>query len=207
MVSISLTDRCGQFEEPSLTNQRYQRISIHYRWFFYLLKLSCAYRTRQPSRRVSILIANRLGYRSPSCWAPAPVVCHFSSLNTCHVGNAIINNTPFVLFFKQLQKIQSFSASFVRKTYFRCSDVINLEWLPMKERSQYSIAQLAWKSINKTDWPKSLPSHNEVLQDISSSKKYTRLRQTFRISVLFWVWSFPYIQWVSYYGFSKFFKL
>ena len=32
-----------------------------------------------------------------------------------------------------------------------------MRWLPMKERSEHIIARLAWKSINKIDWPKFIP--------------------------------------------------
>ena len=84
------------------------------------------------------------------------------ALSQLDYGNAVINNAPSYLF-NQLQKIQNSAASFVRKSYSRCSDVINLKWLPMRERSHYSIAKLAWKSVNKNDWPKFLPMEKDAI--------------------------------------------
>ena len=35
-----------------------------------------------------------------------------------------------------------------------------MNWLPVAERSAYSIAKLAWKSVNCNIWPKYLPMMN-----------------------------------------------
>ena len=32
-----------------------------------------------------------------------------------------------------------------------------MKWLPVRERSDYSLAKLAWKSVNMSDWLKFLP--------------------------------------------------
>ena len=66
-----------------------------------------------------------------------------------------MNNAPMYLF-NQLQRIQNATVSFDRKSYSRCTDVINLKWLPMRELTEHSIAKLAWKSINHDSWPKFL---------------------------------------------------
>ena len=64
--------------------------------------------------------------------------------------------------FKQLQRVQNATASFVRKRYSKREDVIGLGWILMKERSDYSVAKLAWKSVNKPEWPKFLPMEKQV---------------------------------------------
>ena len=61
-----------------------------------------------------------------------------------------------------MQKVQNAAASFVRKSYSRKIDVIGMNWLPVKERSEYSLAKLAWKSVNANDWPKFLPMEKYV---------------------------------------------
>ena len=71
-------------------------------------------------------------------------------LSKLNYGNAIFKNAPSYLF-SQLQKVQNSAASFVRKSYSRSQNVINLKWLPMKESSEFSMAKLAWKSINDND--------------------------------------------------------
>ena len=77
-------------------------------------------------------------------------------LSKLDYGNAVINNAPTYLF-NQLQKAQNAAASFVWKSYYRRSDVIDMKWLPVRERSDYSLAKLAWKSVNMSDWLKFLP--------------------------------------------------
>ena len=32
-----------------------------------------------------------------------------------------------------------------------------MKWLPVKERSEYAMSKLAWKSVNMDNWPKFLP--------------------------------------------------
>ena len=62
-------------------------------------------------------------------------------LSKLNYGNAVINNAPSYLF-HQLHRVQNAAASFVRNSYSRCTDVINLKWVPMKEGSEFSIAKL-----------------------------------------------------------------
>ena len=53
--------------------------------------------------------------------------------------------------------MQNAAASFVKFHYSKVQDVIDLRWLPVKERTEFSLVKLAWKSINSRDWPKYLP--------------------------------------------------
>ena len=82
-------------------------------------------------------------------------------LSKLDYGNAVIQNAPQYLF-NQLQKVQNATASFVRKSYSRKADVIDLKWLPVKERTEYSMAKLAWKSVNMNNWPKFLPMEKYI---------------------------------------------
>ena len=109
-------------------------------------------------------------------------------LSKLDYGNATINNAPSYLF-NQLQKVQNATASFVKNGYSQLTDVIDLKWLPMKERSEYSIAKLAWKSINQADWPKFLPMEKDdnVRQRPSRHEIVggTKLRRTSNIAASF----------------------
>lgn len=109
-------------------------------------------------------------------------------LSKLDYGNAIINNAPTYLF-NQLQKVQNSAASFVRKSYSRCPEVIDLKWLPIKERVEFSIAKLAWKSINKSDWPRFLPMEkDEQIRQRPSRHEMiggTKIRQTSNIGASF----------------------
>ena len=77
-------------------------------------------------------------------------------LSRLDYGNAFLYNGPLYLH-KQLQRVQNAAASFVRGRYSTEVDVIGLKWLPVLERSEFSMAKLSWKSINCRDWPKYLP--------------------------------------------------
>ncbi|XP_066911400.1 uncharacterized protein [Clytia hemisphaerica] len=103
-------------------------------------------------------------------------------LSKLDYGNAVFNNAPDYLF-KQLQKIQNAAASFVRKSYSRETDVIAMKWLPVKERSDYSMARLAWKSVNMGTWPKFLPME-KYEQPITRNDRIggTKLRESLNIN-------------------------
>ena len=81
-------------------------------------------------------------------------------LSKLDYGNSLINNAPQYLI-NQMQRVQNATASFVRRSYSRCADVIDLKWLPIKERIEHSLVKLAWKSLNRTDWPKFLPMERD----------------------------------------------
>ena len=108
-------------------------------------------------------------------------------LSKLDYGNAVINNAPKYLF-KQLQRVQNATASFVRGSYSRSADVIALKWITMKERSENSIAKLAWKSINYCNWPKFLPMEKDNSQKRPSrfgNNVGTRIQCNTNITTLF----------------------
>ena len=76
-------------------------------------------------------------------------------LSRLDYGNALLYNGTLYLH-KQLQRVQNASASFVRGRYSTEVDAIRMKWLSVLERSEFSMAKLAWKSINCCDWPKYL---------------------------------------------------
>ena len=90
-------------------------------------------------------------------------------LSKLDYGIALLDNAPLYLF-NQMQRVQNATASFVRRRYSRCIDVIDLKWLPMIERSEHALVKLAWKSVNRPDWPKFL----NVKKDDHARPRFTR---------------------------------
>eukprot|EP00111_Clytia_hemisphaerica_P002497 TCONS_00007132-protein len=78
-------------------------------------------------------------------------------LSQLDYGNALFIDAPSYLI-QRMQRIQNATASFVRGRYSNVSDVISLKWLPIRERAEFSMAKLAWKSINSNNWPTFLPT-------------------------------------------------
>ena len=56
----------------------------------------------------------------------------------------------------RLQKVMRSAASFVTHKYCRTSDIINLHWIPMKERIDYYQLKLAHKAIYDETFPEYL---------------------------------------------------
>ena len=54
---------------------------------------------------------------------------------------------------KKLQRVQNTAASFVTNRYCNESDVLPLEWLPEKERIEFNLMRLAYKSLRDATWP------------------------------------------------------
>ena len=82
-------------------------------------------------------------------------------LSQLDYGNALFINAPSYLI-QQMQRIQNTTASFVRGRYSNVSDVIALKWLPIRERAEFSMAKLAWKSMNSKNWPTFLPTEKMI---------------------------------------------
>ena len=57
---------------------------------------------------------------------------------------------------KCLQRVQNTCAAFVLRHHAKSSDVINLNWLPMRERIELSLLKLTHKSLYYEGWPKHL---------------------------------------------------
>ena len=68
-------------------------------------------------------------------------------LSKLDYGNVVTSNLPRHLL-KSLQKVQNAAAGFVLRRHATTEDVIKLSWLPIQQRLEYSLAVLAYKSIN-----------------------------------------------------------
>lgn len=77
-------------------------------------------------------------------------------LSKIDYGNAVFHSSPAYLI-NQLQRVQNTAASYVTRKFCKLTDVLQLKWLPVIERAEFAVAKLAWKAINKSDWPKFLP--------------------------------------------------
>ena len=69
-----------------------------------------------------------------------------------------------------MQKVQNCAASFVLKKYCKIDEVLELRWLPINERIQFSLCKIVFKSIND----ESLPTYI----DITVNQRSERLRCT-----------------------------
>ena len=72
-----------------------------------------------------------------------------SRINYC---NTILSDAPKYLLNK-LQKIHNTAARFVYGRKVDENDVIELRWLPVRERISLSLAKLAHKALHETSWP------------------------------------------------------
>ncbi|XP_068728845.1 uncharacterized protein [Montipora capricornis] len=57
---------------------------------------------------------------------------------------------------KRLQPVQNTCVAFVLRHYAKSSDVINLNWLPIRERIELSLLKMRHKSLYYEGWPKHL---------------------------------------------------
>ena len=53
----------------------------------------------------------------------------------------------------KLQRLQRAVASFVYGRYVSTTDIIKLNWLPIKERRDFNILKLVHKAIHDPNWP------------------------------------------------------
>ena len=73
-----------------------------------------------------------------------------SKLDYC---NCLYGSLPNYLVFKRLQKVQNATAGFVTGNFAKVNDAISLEWLPIKERIEFSIGKLAYSALQDDKWP------------------------------------------------------
>ena len=72
-----------------------------------------------------------------------------SRVNYC---NVLFSDAPQYLL-KKLQKLQNGAARFVYGRHVNENDVVNLKWLPVRERISLSLAKLAHKALHNSSWP------------------------------------------------------
>ena len=72
-----------------------------------------------------------------------------SKLDYC---NALFLNLPAYTK-NQMQRVQNSIAGFVYNKYANINDVINLKWLPVSERIEFSISKIAHKWLHQENYP------------------------------------------------------
>ena len=77
-------------------------------------------------------------------------------LSKLDYGSSVYMGTTPLYLIKRLQKVQNAAAGFVYGRHATMNDVINLSWLPVVERFEYSISVLAFKAINDINAPSNL---------------------------------------------------
>ena len=71
---------------------------------------------------------------------------------------------------QQLQKVQDAAAGFVLNEYPNINDVINIKWLPIEERIEYSLAVMGFKAI----CDEHVPNHFKLTQKGSWYPRFTK---------------------------------
>ena len=67
---------------------------------------------------------------------------------------------------QQLQKVQNAAAGFGLNKYANINDLINIKWLPIKERIEYSLAVMGFKAI----CDENIPNHLKLPQKVASTR-------------------------------------
>ena len=75
--------------------------------------------------------------------------------------SAVTDPLPMYLT-KRLSRVQLGAAAFVTNRYTREEDIINLGWLPIPERRQFSMLNLAYNALYNTEWPSYLPLERHI---------------------------------------------
>jgi retron-type reverse transcriptase len=72
--------------------------------------------------------------------------------------NVLCNALPTYLI-KRLQRVQNAAAGFVQGRYANTENVLDIKWLPVKERIEFSMAKFTFKSLHFGNWPSYLSVH------------------------------------------------
>ena len=57
----------------------------------------------------------------------------------------------------RLQSLQNCAAGYVFRKYANTLDVINLNWLPVAENTEFNVSKLAYQGLHDKHWPEYLP--------------------------------------------------
>ena len=57
----------------------------------------------------------------------------------------------------RLQRLQNCAAEYVLRKYANTSDVINLNWLPVAENTEFNVSKLAYQGLHDKNWSEYLP--------------------------------------------------
>ena len=67
-------------------------------------------------------------------------------------NNVVLEQLPKYLQ-NRLQCVQKSAPSYVISPYAKLSDVINLDWLPIHESTEYNIMKYVYHSLHDRNWP------------------------------------------------------
>ena len=81
---------------------------------------------------------------------------------------------------RRLQKLQNSAASFVIGRFLKSSDILQLNWLPISERLDLSMAKLAYKSLHFENFPSNLK--NELYTNDRNLRETNERQFTIRSS-------------------------
>ena len=84
-----------------------------------------------------------------------------SKLNYC---NIVYAQVPKYLQ-DRLQRVQTCAAGYVLGRYAKLTDVIDLNWLPIKENVDFCFAKHTFQAIKSNDWPNYLPIETVVVKN------------------------------------------
>ncbi len=77
-------------------------------------------------------------------------------LSKLNYGNVLLGDLPKHEI-KRLQKVQNAAAGYVLRRHANINDVLLLEWLPVAENIESSLAKMVHKAVNDKNWPSYLP--------------------------------------------------
>ena len=87
-----------------------------------------------------------------------------SKLSYC---NEVYSQIPKYLV-NRLQRVQNITAGYVLGRYAKLKDVVELNWLPIEENTDYNIAKLVFHALKDKNWPSYLKvhvmQHNKILR-------------------------------------------
>ena len=133
-------------ERVNVTKLLGVHLDSHLDWKEHVTKLlSSCYGVLAVLRKIRHLAPFKVGKQLAECLV-------LSKLNYC---NTIFHPLPEYQI-KRLQRVQNSCAAFVLRHHTKSSDVINLNWLPIRERIELSLLKMTHKSLYYKGWPKHL---------------------------------------------------
>ncbi|XP_066935792.1 uncharacterized protein [Clytia hemisphaerica] len=123
-------------------------------------------------------------FKNTASWQQRKMLMESLVLSKLTYGIALLSDATKAQI-ERLQKVQNAAAGFVLKRYARTSDVIDLEWLPVSEMVDLTIAKIAHSAFHNPSWPsylklnrqpdpdRELRNGNLVAHDIEDTSRLT----------------------------------
>ena len=129
-------------------------------------------------------LRNLKRFKNTASWQQRKMLMESLVLSKLTYGIALLSDATKAQI-ERLQKVQNAAAGFVLKRYARTSDVIDLEWLPVAEMVDLTIAKIAHSALHNPGWPsylklnrqpdpgRELRNGNLVAHDIEDTSRLT----------------------------------